>query len=172
MSRRVQELRVVATDDQPPDEERRDAQGRRLCGAHRSSDGELCRAPAVRGMAVCRNHGAMATKAAKRAARDRLADEADPSIARLVHERDHAKSAADRIRAANSLLDRAGVSRRHAVDIGPQLSVREAKQTLLEKLLELRAAAIEGAPTNDARASSEPDVIDAEIVDDDDEERA
>ena len=147
------------------DGERRDEQGRLLCTAHRT-DGAPCRGPAMTGQKTCRVHGGMLPQA-RRAARDRLADEADPSISRLVWERDHAVNAADRIRAANSLLDRAGLSRRQAIDVNTTtyLSVADARQMLLEKVRELRAA--EAQPATEEE--DDGDVIDAEIVEDDGE---
>lgn len=149
----------------PRREQERDAQGRLLCTGRRRN-GKPCRAPAVTGQTTCRLHGG-ASPQAKRAARDRLADEADPSIARLVHERDHAPAAADRIRAANSLLDRAGLSRRQAIDVSSTtyVSIGDARRELVQKLLELRSA--QPIAEGDAEAG---DVVDAEIVDDEGEE--
>jgi hypothetical protein len=47
----------------------------------------------------------------KRSAQLRLLELIDPAIARLAHEMDKAARSADRQRAANSILDRAGVVR-------------------------------------------------------------
>ncbi|WP_314431734.1 HGGxSTG domain-containing protein [Microbacterium lacticum] len=125
-----------------------------MCGARRKKGG-TCRAPALTGQTRCRSHGG-ATPQAKRAARDRLAEEADPSISRLVDLRDNAASEQVRAKAATTLLEMAGYGRhvKHDVNVMPPA---EARRKLLAAILELRA----GSATE---TDAEQDVIDAEIV--------
>lgn len=119
--------------------ERRDGQNRRLCSAHRTN-GEECRAPAMRGQRVCRKHGG-GTPQARRAARLRLADLIDVSVTTLarVITNPNAKDA-DRIRAAEAVLDRTGQPRGVKVEA---ISSEEAKRQLLKALLRMREQAIE-----------------------------
>lgn len=105
---------------------RYDKFNRLLCHAKRR-DGGYCRQPARRGQKVCKMHGGNHPDALK-AARRRLAQEVDPSITTLVTERDQADASRDRQSAANSLLDRAGISRTSSVEVG------DARAILLERL--------------------------------------
>lgn len=111
--------------------DRYDQQGRRLCSAQRSNGRGPCRAPAVTGMKVCRTHGGSSPQARNKA-RLRLAELVDPAIATLAREMAQADKSADKQRAANSILDRAGVGRAGDSD------AETAKELLLERLLELR----------------------------------
>lgn len=86
-----------------------DTRGRTLCHAH-TSDGRLCSAPAVTGQQVCRHHGG-STIHAKRAAMVRLLDLAPDAIDALADAVRNAPEVADRIKAANSILDRTGYAR-------------------------------------------------------------
>lgn len=104
----------------------RDERGRRLCSKTRS-DGEQCRGPAIRGGFVCKVHGGV-LPSVKASARARLAQLIDPAIDVLAQDLD-AKDAIDRQRAANSILDRAGVPR------SKDITITDAKEALLEKLL-------------------------------------
>lgn len=112
------------------DGERYDKQNRRLCKAHRS-DGKLCQSPAMLGSRVCRMHGGAAPQA-RRKARLRLAELVDPAIATLAREMVKAERSADRQRAANSVLDRAGFSRAQKVQLD------DAKAVLRERLRDIR----------------------------------
>ncbi len=116
------------------------------CKAH-GRNGTQCGMPAIRGAVVCRLHGGSAP-AVKRAAALRLAELVDPAIATLAREMNAADNSADRLRAANSILDRAGVVRRT-----DGLSAEEAHAVLVARLLILR----DGAPP--------PDELDAEPED-------
>lgn len=124
---------------------RLDQQGRMLCKAKRR-DGELCKSPAVTGMLVCRIHGA-SSRQSKNMRKLRLAELADPAIATLAREMAQADKSADRQRAANSILDRAGYGRHQTV------SVDEAKDQLYQSILEFKERAAEAAE------------IDAELAD-------
>ncbi|MGO4360804.1 HGGxSTG domain-containing protein [Terrabacter sp. RAF57] len=145
---------------EPPDllePPRIDEQNRRLCHATSKRTGEPCNAPAMHGMDVCRIHGGSAPQA-RRSARQRLLDLVDPAIATLAREMEQAESSSDRQRAANSILDRAGYARL------PKIDEDEARDILVQRLIELRDArvsratrganVIEGAVTEPRKAHS------------------
>lgn len=117
---------------QDPMQPRYDAQNRLLCSARRR-DGDLCQSPAMHGQRVCRMHGGSAPQARSKA-RLRLAELVDPAIATLSREMVNADSSADRQRAANSILDRAGVPR-----VTREIEADTAREILLTRLLELRS---------------------------------
>ena len=108
-------------------EPRYDAQNRRLCYAKNNT----CRGPAMTGQKVCKAHGGSSPQA-KRSARLRLAGLVDPAIATLAKEMTGAEKSNDRLAAANSVLDRAGYGR------AQQIETTDAREILLEKLLELQ----------------------------------
>jgi len=109
---------------------RRDEMNRALCSAHTSA-GDPCRSPAMMGQRVCRMHGG-STGQAKRKAKMRLAELVDPAISRLAEEMEEAEKSADRIKAANSILDRAGWGRIQKVETA------EAKDMLRDRLAAMR----------------------------------
>lgn len=113
--------------------QRVDSQGRLLCHAHRTGDGAACRAPALRGMKVCRMHGG-ATKQARMAAKLRLAELVDPAIGTLARVMVNAAKDSDRMRAADSILDRTGYGRVQKVER------TDAKDMLVQRLMEMRGA--------------------------------
>lgn len=115
--------------DQPM-QPRYDGQNRRLCTAHTSS-GEQCRAPAMSGQRVCRIHGG-STPQARAGAKLRLLAQVDPALEKLAYEMEHAEKSADRIRAADSILDRAGYGRQARV------TYDDAKELLLERVWQLK----------------------------------
>ena len=82
---------------------------RNRCRAH-NRRGEQCGNQAILGGTVCRMHGGAAPRAEKNA-RLRLMALIDPAISVLAEEMEKADSSADRQRAANSILDRAGMTR-------------------------------------------------------------
>jgi hypothetical protein len=136
---------------------RRDQQGRALCHAHSGRTGELCNAPAVRGMTVCRTHGG-ASKQAINKAKLRLAELVDPAIATLAREMATAETSADRQRAANSILDRAGWGRVTAIEGG------DVRELLIARLLSMRDQALELDQVYEPEVlalDGEPAVIDA-----------
>ena len=128
---RPSEPRLATRDlELPP--ARYDAQGRRLCHATSKTTGEQCRGPAMSGSPVCRSHGG-ATDAARKKARLRLLELVDPAIATLAKEMVKADKSSDRQRAANSILDRAGVPRSVTSPDGDA-----ARDLLVERLKQLR----------------------------------
>lgn len=104
------------------------------------------------GQEVCRLHGG-STQRSRRKAALRLAELVDPAVATLGREMAQADRSADRQRAANSILDRAGYGRVQKVEVS------EAREMLVQKLLELR----------EARELDEIDEIDDMETTDDDE---
>lgn len=107
------------------------ANGALRCKA-RNKQGNRCGKAAMKGGTVCRNHGGAAPQV-KQSARARLAAAVDPALDVLVDDL-KAKKPMDRQRAANSILDRAGISRVH------RMEVSDAKEELLKLLLELGAS--------------------------------
>lgn len=105
--------------------------GERLCGAKRTN-GEPCNAPAMQGQRVCRMHGGSSPQAKRKAAL-RLVELIDPAIATLAREMVQADTSADRQRAANSILDRAGVPR-----VTKEIGVDTSREVLLTRLREIR----------------------------------
>lgn len=109
-----------------------DGKVRRQCVATSHSTGERCQRPPIKGATVCRFHGGAAPQV-KKAAQLRLLELVEPAIATLAREMVRAEKSADRQRAANSILDRAGVPRSvQAAD--PEA----ARELLILKLRELR----------------------------------
>ena len=98
----------------------------------RNRQGNQCAKYAIPGGTVCRMHGGAAPQVI-RSANIRLIELINPAIAALARELLKGDTSADRVRAANSILDRAGVVRR--VD-GP--SVEDAQALLVARLLALR----------------------------------
>lgn len=142
---------------QPPDRPQRyDAQGRRLCTARSRSTKEPCNAPAVTGMYVCRLHGGSAPQT-KNKARVRLLELVDPAIGTLAREMLKASSSADRQKAANSILDRAGYGRVSKVE------TTDARELLVQRLIELQAEAVVEAAADDDYEIPEDTMIDSVI---------
>jgi len=104
----------------------------RLCTAT-NRQGEPCRNHAVVGARVCHLHGGAAPQVKRKAAL-RLAALVDPAIATLAKELTNRNNKpADRLRAAENILDRAGVPRHTEVD------GEMARAILVERLLSMRA---------------------------------
>lgn len=131
--------------------------GSRQCTATAKQSGERCKRRPIPGGNVCVMHGGK-TPAVQRSARGRLAELVLPSIETLNHERANAKRSADRQRAANSILDRAGITRGHSAEVDA------ARALLLERILTIRAES--------AGAIAPPDPLEivAEVIDEDDDE--
>ena len=125
------------------------------CTATSKTTGERCRQPAIRGGNVCRYHGG-ASPQVQRSARGRLAELVMPAIETLNNERRTAKRSSDRQRAANSILDRAGITRGHSAEVDA------ARALLLERLLSLRSELPAG--------QADPLELVATVVDDDEGE--
>lgn len=121
--------------------------GARRCTAHRT-DGERCNAPALNGTNVCRVHGGKAPQV-QRAARLKLLDLIDPAIATLAREMTNQQArAADRIKAAEAILDRAGHPR------AVQVTGEEARELLRQRVYRLvaeQAASEQEAVVDQAR---------------------
>lgn len=105
--------------------------GRPRCTATSRQSGVRCKRAATPGTNVCANHGSKAPQT-RRKAMLRLASLADPAIATLAREMARADSSADRQRAANSILDRAGFGR------ATKIETDDARQILVDRLLALR----------------------------------
>jgi hypothetical protein len=84
------------------------------CRAHNRA-GTQCKNRAILGGTVCRMHGG-AIPRVQNAAKLRLMSLIDPAIGVLATEMEAADSSADRQRAANSILDRAGLTRGSTAD--------------------------------------------------------
>jgi hypothetical protein len=123
------------------------------CTAKSKQNQRRCRRAATPGQTVCANHGSKSPQA-KAKAFLRLAAMADEAIGVLYKEMKQATESKDRQAAANSILDRAGVSRKVEMDDGM------ARALLYERLMEMRRER-EGEET---KAIEE--IVDAEIVDD------
>ncbi len=106
-------------------------EGRLRCRATSRRTGERCGRAAHPGATVCASHGAKAPQV-KRKAQMRLIELVDPAIATLAREMVNAEKSADKQRAANSILDRAGFGRVSKVE------TTDARELLKEKMMELR----------------------------------
>lgn len=109
-------------------------QGDRRCKA-RNRAGQRCGAWAIHGSTVCRVHGGSAPQVKRKAAL-RLIELIDPAIATLgrVMVDPNAKDA-DKLRAAENVLDRGGLPRTQEVS-----SPDTAREVLIERLLNIRDA--------------------------------
>lgn len=101
------------------------------CRATSRRSGKRCGRAASPGTTVCANHGAKAPQV-QRKAKMRLLELVDPAIATLAREMVQAEKSADKQRAANSILDRAGFARVTKVENA------DARELLRDKLIELR----------------------------------
>lgn len=136
-----------------------DEWGRRMCGA-RTREGGSCRAPAMDGQARCRLHGG-ASPQAKRKARLKLIELVDPAIATIARVMVNGAKDADKLRAAEAILDRAGHPRSSRIE--GRVSLEESRDVLLQQLLAVRAG-----QRSELAAPAPLEVVEAEIVDDDD----
>lgn len=109
----------------------------RRCSATSRQTGEQCKLPPISGGTVCRFHGGSAPQTKQKAAL-RLASLVDPAIGTLAREMVKAEKSSDRQRAANSILDRAGITR------GQSAELDVARALLYDRLLEIRSAAARG----------------------------
>ena len=109
----------------PPTQERR-------CTAT-NRNGEQCMRWAIPGGSVCVTHGGKAPQVRRKAAL-RMVELVDPAIATVarVMVDDHARHS-DRLRAAENVLDRAGVSRKSEI-----VTPDDARTVLVQRLTELR----------------------------------
>jgi hypothetical protein len=94
--------------------------------------GERCGRAPIKGAAVCHQHGGSAPQVKRKAAL-RLAMLVDPAIATLARiMTDQSVSPGNRLRAANSILDRAGIVRQQDIDL------ETAQALLVQRLVEMR----------------------------------
>lgn len=128
--------------------------------------GNRCGSQPIPGGTVCRMHGGAAPQV-QRKARLRLLELIDPAISLLANEMSNADKSADRQRAANSILDRAGVPR-----VTKQDDAQTAREMLLARLIAMREEATLPAlpPLPDGVNNGSPShqslaIIDAEIID-------
>lgn len=127
------------------------------CNGHNRQGGP-CGNPALPGAPVCHWHGGEAPQVKRKAAL-RLLALVDPAIATLAKEMTKAEKSADRQRAANSILDRAGVSRT------PNQDAATARTLLVERLIALRDAP---PPELEPVPDGDPETFDAELVEEPD----
>ena len=110
--------------------ERYDENNRRLC--HATSRLKVpCKSPAMPGQKNCRMHGGKAPQTLRKA-RLKLSELVDPAIAVLAKEMVKAEDSADKQRAANSILDRAGMGRVTKVE------AEDAKNLLFDRIMAMR----------------------------------
>lgn len=122
--------------------------GHRRCIARSNQTGNRCGNAALQGQRVCRRHGG-GTQASLRKARLRMAELVDPAIAVLARiMSDPNARPGDRIRAAENVLDRAGIVRRNELE--PDM----AREILAERLVQMLAE------------QAAADVIEGEVVED------
>jgi hypothetical protein len=92
-----------------------------VCTAHRQ-DGQPCRAAAIRGARVCKVHGGMAGHV-REAARLRLERLVEPSIGTLREIMLRGESHTVRLKAAESILDRAGIVAEQKIELDNQVTI-------------------------------------------------
>jgi hypothetical protein len=124
----------------------------RRCTAHLTDgSGTRCRKAAISGGTVCASHGGSAPQV-KRSARERLLEAADPAAARLVRALESEDERAA-IRAAQIILDRAGLHPTQAVELTGKdgRPVQEGVHWLQHCTLEEKRAILEIAERATAR---------------------
>lgn len=111
-----------------------DRHGNPRCQARSKQTGQQCGRTSIPGGTVCIYHGGKAPVVI-RAANLRLLELVNPAIATLAREMAGADSSNVRVRAANSILDRAGLVRK--VDgVHPE----DAHAVLVQQLIQIRDA--------------------------------
>lgn len=131
----VSETSVHVLTDESGRAIRYDAEGKRLCNGFTNNTGEPCGMPALFKQDYCIHHGGR-SRGPKRRARIKLLELIEPALATLAKEMTSTTNKpADRIRAAENILDRAGVSRVHTIETD------DARALLLQKLEEAREQA-------------------------------
>lgn len=101
----------------------------RRCKAHLTNgSGGRCKKAAIKGGTVCGTHGGSAPQV-KRSARERLLEAADPAAARLVKALESVDERAA-IKAAQLILDRAGIGPMSAVELSGEIAVTATSITL------------------------------------------
>lgn len=136
------------------------------CTAHRSSDGERCKKPAIRGAKVCRSHGG-AAKQVQRKARERFNDLIDPMIniaERMVQEAmDGQLSAPDRLGLMKFIADRTGFVPGKNIEV--EMPKWEGVMTHI-----IRSAPVDDPDLALTAAKDSDLIVDAELVEDEPDE--
>lgn len=148
----VAKYRVKRADEMTEEDYTHNGQIR--CQAKSKSSGQRCKSSVVPGAAVCRIHGGSASQV-REAGKLRLSKLVNAAIAQLAKEMINAEKSSDRIRASNSILDRAGLPRE--LGISQESAVDMLFAELATAREELKAV----------ESSREADVI-AEIIDQED----
>jgi hypothetical protein len=141
--------------------------GRNQCVAHKKT-GERCRKAAMRGQRVCRFHGG-ATKASRNAAQMRLLAAAEPLVVELIRIALDKKNDDDRkLRAIMDALNRMpGLNARQVIDtVAWGLDPGPSDEFERHVINIIRTPPPGVLPAGDDEP--EPDVIEAEVVDDPD----
>jgi hypothetical protein len=122
----------------------------------RKRNGDPCGNAAMNGSTVCRMHGGAAPQV-KRRAQQRILEASDPAAARLVAMmQDETLPPAVQLAAARDLLDRAGVVGKQELELSANVSV-----SVWDNIVGLTMDVYEDG-------DDDPNVIDAEVVEDDD----
>ena len=139
------------------------------CRAKSRQTGERCKQAAMSGGTTCRYHGGLAPQV-RRAAKLRLLELVDPAIATLAREMTNQQArAADRIRAAEAILDRAGHPRQ------VQTTAEDAREMLLQRLMQLRDQVMDEQDqlveqaallVDQQAASTRPEIVEGEVAGD------
>lgn len=117
-----------------------------VCRA-KKSDGTPCKAPVIRGARVCRSHGG-STRHVKDAAAKRLDELVMPSISKLRTIMLRGETHAVQLKAAESILDRAGIVARQDVTVDNNITVtvayadvvQEAKRVVADNTIDVTYA--------------------------------
>lgn len=142
-------------------------------------DGERCKNWSLRGYVRCRKHagpGALMPdgnvnkyrEAVQEAARLRLLDNSDIAVETLEQLMQPGSSEGIRLKAAESVLDRAGIRGGFEIQVEADITVNPA-DTVKERLAKLAAGAQAVQSMRERSAAANPDtddIVDAEIVDD------
>lgn len=132
--------------------------GRPRCTAQSKQNKRRCRRAATPGTNVCISHGSGAPQV-RRAAKLRLLSLVDPAIATLAREMTQAPKSSDKLRAANSILDRAGIAR------SSEVRVDDARELLVERLRALRDGAERAGIMSTDETDDDTDIMDDEESD-------
>lgn len=151
-----------------------DANRASRCVAHKK-DGERCKKSAIKGGKVCRSHGGAAPQV-QRSARERFNDLVDPMINiahRLVEDAANGKlSASEQLQLAKFIADRTGFIPGKVVSVDGPASWELTLQQIITTVPEDLAEQIEAAKANGYPQPSLEDVMDAEVVDEEDDPRS
>lgn len=139
-------------------------------------DGTRCKAWSLRGATVCIAHGARLPNVHKNAearieaARLRIIENADMAVNVLEELMQPGTAESIRLKASTEILDRAGVRGGYEIQVDGEVTVSPADEIAkrLSKLSE-GAKAVENMRSRVMEASGEEDIIDAEVVEDEEQ---